>query len=82
MIGCESFHEFDTLDRSCNKMPFIQTQESDASYNRCSLISVDEGMLISNAKGKAYRAFKYVSILILPLAYGALQYVLKEAFAA
>ena len=72
MIGCESFHEFDTLDRSCNKMPFIQTQESDASYNRRSLISVDEGMLISNAKGKACRSFKRVDIFILLLAYGAL----------
>jgi hypothetical protein len=39
-------------------------------------------MFISNAKGKAYRAFKRVGILILPLAYGALQQVLKQAFAA
>ena len=60
------------LSRLSPKMPAIQPQESDAGDKRSALVSINEGMRLSYAKGISCCASKCVTILILPLIYGSL----------
>jgi len=50
-------------------MPSLQTQESDTPDESSSLVSIDEGMRLSDAKNIGGSTFKCVSILILPIIY-------------